>query len=100
MQDQLETTGCYTWSPIQIVKNLRENESKRREPVCVCLCVCLRACMCMGLQKPEEGMESPEVGVTVSCELPVMGAGNHIWVPLQEQHSYLPSPVPSSHSSI
>lgn len=30
-------------------------------------------------QRAEEGIRSPEAGVTVSCELPSMGAGNQTW---------------------
>lgn len=45
---------------------------------------------CRHLRRPEEGIRTPGVGVTGSCELSNLSAGNQTWVlPLQEQNELL-----------
>lgn len=33
-------------------------------------------CVCRQAQRPEEGVESPGTGISGSCEVPGVGAGN------------------------
>lgn len=42
---------------------------------CVSVCICMCICVCVCVWWPEEGLRSPGVGVTGTCEPPDMGAG-------------------------
>lgn len=57
-------------------------------------------CLCVPVYVNEYGpvpvvaIKSPGVGVTLSCELSIMGAGNQTWGPLEEQALSPTEPFP------
>lgn len=59
----------------------------------VCACICVNACHKCTI------MERSEAGVTGSCEMPDMGAGNGIWVHSKSNKSHAAHELQFSHIS-
>lgn len=45
-----------------------------------CMCLCVSICMWVGFPGPEEGFRTPGAGITSSCDLPHICAGNQTQV--------------------
>lgn len=47
--------------------------------MCMYISMWVCACMCVCLQRPEEGIRLSVARVTGGCELPEMGLGTELW---------------------
>lgn len=60
----------------------------------LCVCVCVYASCIQCLQRPKKDVGAPRGGVGGSCELPNMGNGHRIRVPLEEHQVILTAKPP------